>query len=260
MAVSRFVNSQRDFEASRSGRVTIVAVLGAGVAAVLAGPFGTHELPLPARILFWFVLIGWNALKWRLWYRHVPGLLPPTRMGHLWSVLIGAVLLNALLPFEINFLFSALGQPKSLPFAGLFLSAMVISRSIGAVVAAVGDARAPAEPLPAVASGPAPPPSGLAARASLADLHAVVAEDHYLRLHFADGRQSLQLYRFGDAVRELAAIDGLQVHRGAWVAATARARPVRDGRKWRLQLGNGTSIAVSETYLPMVRRRGWLDQ
>lgn len=264
MAVSRFVNSQTGSEHSHSARVTIVCVLAASVAAVLAGPFGTDQLPLPARILFWIVLIGWNALKWRLWYRFVPPLIPDTRLAEILFAIVGAVALNAMLPFEIGFMFSAVGHPRSLPFAGLFATATIISLSISAVIAAIATMRAPALPAAALAvAAPAPPvlpPSGLAARANLADLHAVVAEDHYLRLHFADGRRSLQLYRFGDAVRELAVLDGQQVHRGAWVATAARAKALRDGRKWRLQLSDGTVVAVSETYLPALRARGWLGQ
>jgi DNA-binding LytR/AlgR family response regulator len=187
----------------------------------------------------------------------------------------GAVLLNAMLPFEIAFLFSAVGHPQPLPYLGVFLTAVALSLSISAIIAVVMDMQsspapvveAPATPIPAtpipatpIPATPALPPSGLAARIDLAGLHAIVAEDHYLRLHFANGRQPLVLYRFGDAVRELARIDGQQVHRGAWVAAAARPQALRDGRKWRLQLENGTMIAISDTYLPLVRRRGWLGQ
>jgi hypothetical protein len=264
MSISRFVNSQEGSDGARSTRVTIVSVIAASVATILAGPFGTHLLPLPARILFWVVLIGWNALKWRLWYRYVPGLLPDNRLGGRLFAVLGAALLNAMLPFEVRFLFSAVGHPQSLPFSGLFVTATIISLSISAVIAVVGGG--PAEgpsPVTVATMAPAPlslPATGIAARADVRDIQAVVAEDHYLRLHFVDGRQTLLLYRFGDAVRELAAIDGQQVHRGAWVAAAAQAKAVRDGRKWRLKLADGTIIAVSNTYLPAVRGRGWLNQ
>jgi hypothetical protein len=220
--------------------------------------------------MFWTVLIGWNSWKWRMWYGQVPPLVPQSRGARLLVAVAAAVLLNALLPFEIAFLFSAVGAPQALPFFGVFATAMALSLAISAVIAAVtegrsgamadGPAVAPAALADALPTPSGLPPSGLAARTDLAGLHAMVAEDHYLRLHFADGRQPLLLYRFGDAVRELAAQDGLQVHRGAWVAAMARPKALRDGRKWRLQLENGTIIAISDTYLPMVRRRGWLDQ
>lgn len=238
--------------------------MAAATAAILAGPFGTLLLPLPSRTLFWLVLIGWNALKWRTWYRLVPSLFANMRAGSILVAFGGAILLNALLPFEINFMFSAVGHPQSLPFTELFVTAAIISLAISSVIAVVAESRHPSSPaLQPVVSAPAPPslpPSGLAARVDLSGLHAIVAEDHYLRLHFSDGRQMLVLYRFGDALRELAGTDGQQVHRGAWLAATSGASPIRDGRKWRLRLGDGTSIPVSDTYLPAVRSRGWLGQ
>lgn len=244
-------------------RVTVVSVLAASLACVLAAPFGTHGLALPARTLFWTTLIGFNALKWRLWYRYVPLLLPDTRLGRAAFVLGGAVLLNAMLPFEIDFLFRAVGKPVELGFFGLFLMATLISLAVSAVVAAVAAARPASDPVPLPSPQPmtrsaVAPASGLAARTTLDGLHAVVAEDHYLRLHMADGRQTMVLYRFGDAVRDLAGIDGLQVHRGAWVAEAAAPHPVRDGRKWRLRLANGAIIAVSDSYVNGVRARGWL--
>jgi hypothetical protein len=261
--ISRFVNLPA--ESARSARVAVVSVLAASLAAVLTGPFGTGALPLPSRILFWLVLIGWNSWKWRFWYRAVPPLLPDTGTARLFFAVGGAVLLNALLPFEIAFLFSAVGHPQPLPFLGVFLTAVALSLSISAVIAVVLDMQATSPAATSAALEAMPPastlpPSGLAARIDLAGLQAVVAEDHYLRLHFANGRQPLVLYRFGDAVRELAGVDGQQVHRGAWVAAAARPKALRDGRKWRLQLENGTLIAISDTYLPLVRRRGWLGQ
>ena len=67
------------------------------------------------------------------------------------------------------------------------------------------------------------------------------------------------LYRFGDAVRELVGIDGLQVHRGAWVAAAGITGAARDGRKYRLRVGD-VEVPVSTTSLPAVRARGWLDR
>lgn len=222
MTVSRFVNSQGQDESARSARVMTVSVIAASTAATLAGPFGTHLLPLPARILFWVVLIGWNAIKWRLWYQYVPLVLPATRWGAILLALGGGLVLNAMLPFEINFLFRAVGYSKSLPFGGLFLTAAIISISISAVIGVVkggrhaGAATDVASPAPAPAPAPfSLPVAGLAAREELDDLHAMVAEDHYLRLHFGSGRQALVLYRFGDAVRELASTDGQQIHRGA---------------------------------------------
>jgi hypothetical protein len=241
--------------------------------AVLAGPFHTADLPFGSRLLFWTLLIGLNMVKWQLWVARIGA-----RAGDSWQasalvVVSGAILLNLTLPFEINLAYRLIGQTTRIPWAPLFTMSLLISLGIGAAIAVAYRPAAvpaaivsPAQPLAAAPLAqpeaiPAAPASGLALRAniaSLGDIGAIIAEDHYLRLWLADGRSPLVLYRFGDAVRELAGVDGLQVHRGAWVAASAVAGAVRDGRRWRLLLAGGESVPVSESFLPAVRARGWL--
>jgi DNA-binding LytR/AlgR family response regulator len=92
----------------------------------------------------------------------------------------------------------------------------------------------------------------------MARLLAVTSEDHYLRLHMEGGDKPLLLYRFGDALADLSTLDGLQVHRGAWIAARAVSAAAREGRRWWLRLPDGTRLPVSERHMPAVRARGWL--
>jgi hypothetical protein len=255
------VKSVRQIATSPRLVITMVVIL----VAVLAGPFQTGELPLGSRLLFWTLLIGLNMIKWQVWVARIGA-----RAGDGWQasalvVLSGAILLNLTLPFEINLAYRLVGQTTRIPWAPLFTMSLMISLGVGAAIAvahrpaATPEAAAP----PAHSDTPpaAAPASGLALRAniaSLGDIGAIVAEDHYLRLWLADGRSPLVLYRFGDAVRELAGVDGLQVHRGSWVAASAVVGGVRDGRRWRLLLAGGASVPVSESFLPEVRARGWL--
>lgn len=247
----------------RSLRRSMVIALAAALVCAVSGPFETARLPLATRSLFWLVLIGFNVIKWRAWGHFMPPLLPAGWIGTIGLVVGGGVLLNATLPFEINWLLAAVGVSLRLEWAGTFLIATTLSLVIGVVIAtihATGPARAEGGPQSPMTDAlpSAPAATGLAARVNLGDLNAIVAEDHYLRLHLADGQAPLILYRFGDAVRELAGIDGLQVHRGCWVAAAAVTGAVRDGRKWRLQIAGGIEVAVSETHLAAVRARGWL--
>nr|WP_246438598.1 LytTR family DNA-binding domain-containing protein [Novosphingobium piscinae] len=144
-----------------------------------------------------------------------------------------------------------------MPWAGLYLSALVIAAGIAVLVALLSPVR------PGAGTGVVAPsgPGLLAAKAGLPDLRgllAVTAEDHYLRLHLADGSRPLVLFRFGDALAELAALDGCQVHRGAWIADGAVAEARRQGRRWMLCLADGTTLPVSESHLAAVRVRGWL--
>jgi hypothetical protein len=260
---SRFVESTLRFSPDSAPplRPVVAGSLFAVVACVLAGPFGTHALPFPSRLVFWLVLIGWNSTKWWLWYGWV-GPRITSRRGAVLAALGGALLLNATIPLEIDLMFRAVGQPQPLPWMGLYLTALLIGGSISALLAAVGrrhERVSPAIALPVVSAEPGP----LATRAQLPDLSGVLmvaAEDHYLRLVLADGRRPLVLFRLGDALGELAAEDGLQVHRSAWVARRHVAAARRDGRRWLLQLADGSEQAVSETHLPAVRAAGWLKQ
>jgi hypothetical protein len=253
---SRFVNANAP--SPRFLQIVVVASAAAILVAVVAGPFFTGVLPVPARTLFWASLIGFNALKWVLWFAWLPPRLPARRQ---WLVPVaGALLLNATLPMEVAFAYRAIGLEAAPDPVFVYAAAVLISGLIGLLVAVA----APRRQAPAVeGEPPAPatkPSRGLAARVPLATLLAVTAEDHYIRLHLANGQKPLILYRFSDALADLVGTDGLQVHRGAWVAAGAVAGAVREGRRWLLCLGDGTRIPVSEARAGAARERGWLRE
>lgn len=125
-------------------------------------------------------------------------------------------------------------------------------------------ATAPAPEAPAV--GPANPAADTVARPTrLALLErvrperrgallAIKAEGHYL-LVYTDAGSDLILYRLSDALLELGAEDGAQVHRSWWVAARALS-PQR--HRERLVLSNGVEVPVSRSFRVAARRRGWL--
>jgi hypothetical protein len=240
-------------------RPLIAGTLFAVVACVLTGPFETTRLPLPSRLVFWLVLIGWQSVKWWLWYAWA-GPRTTDRRTAVLAAVVGALLLNATMPLEIDLMFRAIGRPMALSWAGLYLMALLVAASISVLTAVLRGPRGMAQPasLPHVMA----PPALLAQRAGLPDLAGVLmvaAEDHYLRLVLADGRRPLVLFRLSDALPELAAQDGLQVHRSAWVARAHVKGARRDGRRWLLVLADGSEQAVSETFLPAVRAAGWLQ-
>jgi DNA-binding LytR/AlgR family response regulator len=90
-----------------------------------------------------------------------------------------------------------------------------------------------------------------------ADLWAVEAEDHYLRLHTSLG-QDLILMRLSDAVAELQGIEGAQVHRSWWVARDAITEAVRGDGRATLTLKDGAEVPVSRTYARKLRQGGWV--
>jgi hypothetical protein len=124
-------------------------------------------------------------------------------------------------------------------------------------------------PAPAVAPADAPvvsstapaPPDNFLRRLPLAlgrDLLALEMEDHYARVHTALG-STLILLRLRDAVAELGAGSGLQVHRSWWVARDAVAQVERDAGRLVLVLRNGLRVPVSKTYRDAVRATGWRE-
>jgi hypothetical protein len=229
--------------------IGIVAV----AACVLAGPFGTIGTPWLDRTIFWGATIALNMAKWQLWFALLARRLPAPLRRFERAAAVGALLLNLTLPLEINLVFALLDAPVRVPWLPVYATAVAISGLIAVTIMLL-------RPSVARRFGAAPA-VGLAARAGLPDLAgvlAVEAEDHYCRLHLSDGRRPLVLYRFRDALAELAAVDGAQVHRGAWVAAGAVAGAERQGRKWRLRLADGTALPVSDSFAPAARERGWL--
>jgi hypothetical protein len=113
----------------------------------------------------------------------------------------------------------------------------------------------------ASAAPPAPAPVKFLERLPLklrgAEIWAVEAEDHYLRLHTSRG-QDLILMRLADAIAELEGKEGAQVHRSWWVARDAiTAAEKGDGRAV-LTLRDGVRVPVSRTYAGKLREKRWI--
>ncbi len=89
----------------------------------------------------------------------------------------------------------------------------------------------------------------------LRDVLVVQAQEHYCLIRTAHARKLANI-SFGEALEELALLDGCQVHRSYWVARRAVRRAVRLGTGWRLQLIDDSEVPVGRTYLLDLRRRG----
>lgn len=81
----------------------------------------------------------------------------------------------------------------------------------------------------------------------LASIEVIEAEDHYVRLHLAQGSR-LVFYRFADILSEVRGSDGFQVHRSFWVRRACIADVQQDASGLRLQMRNGLTIPVSHKY------------
>ncbi len=90
-----------------------------------------------------------------------------------------------------------------------------------------------------------------------AELYALSAEDHYLRVHTSAGT-TLILMRLYDAIRALDGIEGSQVHRSWWVAKDAVSNVTRNDGKLSLTLKGGVTAPVSRGYTKALKEGGWL--
>jgi DNA-binding LytR/AlgR family response regulator len=90
-----------------------------------------------------------------------------------------------------------------------------------------------------------------------AELYAVEAEDHYLRLHTSLG-QDLILMRLSDAIAQLEGIEGAQTHRSWWVAKDAVTHVERLEGRAMLTLRDGAEVPVSRGFAKTLRAAGWL--
>jgi hypothetical protein len=239
---------------SRDGLGLALAIYAALIViASLSGAFGTHRIDLGPRIAFWTALILWNAMKWHTWLS-----LLSKREGWTLAIAFGAFVLNLTLPFETRI---ALGVTPAQPwdeYLRIYLSAVAISLVSGvACTVAVRYFRparqsTPEQPLAAGNSRPLGVDEG--------QLWAIEAEDHYVRLLLADGRAPLFSGRFGDALAQVAHIDGCRIHRGRWVADAAVAGVEREGRGWRIVLPDGRRLTVSASHVGSIRERGWIGR
>lgn len=87
---------------------------------------------------------------------------------------------------------------------------------------------------------------------------AIQAQEHYIRVHTDQGA-SLALYRFSDALAQLRAERGIQVHRSYWIRIDAVRSIERSQGRSTIVLSNGVRVPVSRRYEGAVRHLVTLD-
>lgn len=231
----------------------------AGTFLALTGAMETGELPLVTRLLYWVPLIIAGAVAAR--GLSVLVSLVPRAATSRW--LFGALLSLAIaLPATFvvwaytNFLFHAGMSVAALP--ELFASVLVISAAMTALMIAVNWPGRITHGAPASASArPIRFMERLPPKLMGAEVYAVSAEDHYLRLHTSKGND-LILMRLSDAISELEGIDGAQTHRSWWVARNAVEGARREGDRVVLLIKGGVEAPVSRPNIRPLRDAGWI--
>lgn len=238
----------------------------AGIALGLAGPFSTFAAwSLPVRIAFWVAaVLGIGAINFAT--RYLIARLAGDRLA-LWPVLlltcvVAAVPGGLLLWLAVPPLLGPASDAVSLPVVtGQVLLINLVLTFVGVLVAQRGTKNAALAGMPAAAAAAPAPDSArwlerLPVEHRVAELLALEAEDHYLRVHTSAG-STLILLRLGDAIAELGPARGAQVHRSWWVARDAVDHAERTGEKVALILRGGLRVPVSRGNRAKLAAMGW---
>jgi hypothetical protein len=244
--------------------------LGLGVIFAWLGVYGTTQIPIVERVIYWTGLMGLGI--------SAAALVNPLIFDRLmkdtyFSLQIAAVALIISVPITIGLLVieatedGTFAQPAwwwTQYFYVVIVSALLTTG--GWAIDRLNGAKAMARSANAGPGGEASPASVTAAVAfadrlppkfRTAEIHAVSAEDHYLRVHTSAG-ETMILMRLADAIRELGGLEGMQTHRSWWVARQGLAETAKGDGKVTLKLKSGAEAPVSRTYQKAVKDAGWL--
>jgi hypothetical protein len=227
----------------------------AAVFLAMAGAFGSYEATLPVRFAYWIVLmlLGWlwGGFVARFFFR---------RLGQPRSVWLRVIVSSLTLSVPYTAVVALAGflvfhtHYTAMQIPRLVATVVVIS-AVMIAINVLADREAGAE-----TSASSKPPKfleRLPLKLRGAEVWAVEAEDHYLRLHTSKG-QDLILLRLSDAIAELQGIEGAQVHRSWWVSRAAITDARRGDGRATLTLQDGAEVPVSRTYARLLRERGWI--
>ncbi|MFN3521028.1 MAG: LytTR family DNA-binding domain-containing protein [Phenylobacterium sp.] len=242
-----------------TGRVLLRALATSTVVGLFMSyvrAFGSGDAPFLARTAYMTVLAWIGALLGVASFRLVRRL--SWTGGRVWlqAALSGAAMtppMTLVVWGATRFLPGGGAPVRHLP--GYAFNSLIMCLGMTALAVWVGRRRAVAADAPAAA-----PPrflERLPPKLAGAELWAVEAEDHYLRLHTSKG-QDLILMRLADAVAELDGIEGAQVHRSWWVSREAVVGAERGDGRAILTLKDGSKVPVSRTYAKAIRERGWI--
>ena len=239
----------------RQKRGLIVAAVAAAFMSAVGG-MGSAVMPLGPRTLYWLTLmlsgtaIGLVVLETVRRYDILED--RPFAQGAL--VTLGLFVPQTLIVAEAGA--RVFQRPAGLEdVRGVAASVLFISAAMTALNYLAD--RAPREThVTAESAGPPRFFERLPPRLRGAEVYAVEAEDHYLRLHTSKG-QDLILMRLSDAIVELDGVEGAQTHRSWWVARDGIDGAKRGDGRARLTLKTGVEAPVSRTFARALREAGW---
>ncbi len=229
----------------------IVTSVIAGVILSILGPFGTSRFNFLERAGYWIGLCAAGGIGAGLIDLMAQKLNRPLKI---WQHTLGQSIGSTL--FVCVFLF-VMWPPHSM--IGLLLTLFYVW-VVAIVICSVGALMKQARKTPNIeniASTRAALLERLPPKFRSADIYAISAEDHYVRVHSAVGDEMI-LMRLTDAIKEVAPLMGVQTHRSWWVAEKGVETVHRKNGKTSITLKNGLIASVSRNGAKAVKDAGWL--
>jgi hypothetical protein len=244
---------------------------GIGFLLAISGAFGTMETPLVVRLAYWIPimvvgsLVGWvvsdNILKIERW------------TGSAWlawlavTVSVGLIMAPLIYGLGLAIGWATLGWLNALAYLAPSLVIAGVMAGIGVFLNQVPQLTyaTPQQPgdqsqanLNAIAVADARPKFLDRLPPSLygADLIAIEAQDHYLKVYSSRGNEMI-LLRLADALVELNGIEGARVHRSWWVARESLVSADKGNGKATLTLKGDLKVPVSRSYARALREDNW---
>ncbi|MGB0505553.1 MAG: LytTR family DNA-binding domain-containing protein [Pikeienuella sp.] len=247
---------RRNFEQLTDLRVIAIAVTVI-FGCTIAGPFGTVELPLWLRAIYWssVLIVAFFMSLTIIFYFYEGPLLK--RIDPLIRGVTGALVFS--MSYSV-FLVAAtpaiLGDGGNVPS---YLDMLLYSGPIAVAITIIvhlfrrssGDLPATYSSTPRLVKRLKPELGQKLLRLSM--------QDHYVEA-FTDKGSQLVLMRFTDALAELDEAKGWRIHRSHWVAEAAITDMRRFDGKTFVVLGEGVELPVSRTYLPKLKDAGVVDR
>jgi hypothetical protein len=237
-------------------RATWLIAVGGAILLAGVGAFGTDHAPPLILYSYWLGMMVASALAVALIRDRLEARRELARRPILLAAALIAGVAATMTPVAWVVAAELLGGSRHpAKMAILFPQGLLIASAFVALQWALGRRGADAAPAPAAIRPPAVT-DRLPASLRGAELHAIEAEDHYLRLH-TDRGTALVLMRLSDAIEEAAGLDGARTHRSWWVARAAVVEAARGRGRAVPTLKSGVRVPVSRTHSPALRRAGW---
>jgi DNA-binding LytR/AlgR family response regulator len=226
----------------------LMTPLLAGLVLGILAPFGTNLFPIGFRFLYWIGLAVAGGLGALL----VDVLLQkrtPKPTVWLWSFLQSAGATLAVAPFVFGL--SGPTNPAAVVLTLFYIWVVAI------VITAVGQLAARKRTTSTPDTNHPPILDRLPPKFRKAEIYAISAEDHYVRVHSAVGEHML-LMRLTDAEAFAAPLKGIKPHRSWWVAEAGVESVKKSEGKLLIKLKTGTIVPVSREGGKRVRAAGWI--